>query len=518
MLSAITRSPHYKWWAFGAIAIGTFAAVTDQGSVNVALPSIASHFSTDIPSVQWVVIGYALTISALLMPMGHLADLVGRKNVYIAGSLVLILGASIAGSSPNLVVLVLSRLLQGAGAAMTQGTSMAITIDAFPSNERGKAIGSIMTIVGTGAVVGPAVGGVLVDALGWRSVFLANIPMVLLGVTAGMTVLVQDNRGKDQPSLPSPPAARLLASTAGGPGGGPARHRASFDWWGAALSTGALVLFLLAITNGHRFGWYTPPILVGAAGFVVLSAAFIWWELRCPNPLFELRFFRRPTFSFGVLAGFMIFVGSSSVLFLTPFYLQRVMGYSPREAGLIVIPGAICMALLGPISGRLSDRYGWRTFTIGGLALSAIGLFILSYSNEASSLFQVMPALMLMSSGMGIFYSPNSSSILSAVERERYGVVSGFLNLVRNAGNVTSVAFATAIVTATMGAMGYAPTLEAVQVGGAAGVGAAFVTGLRNAYLTMAGLMVVAMVVSAFKFAPTQGLQPAASPETSRAG
>ena len=495
MLSAITRSPHYKWWAFGAIAVGTFASVTDHGSVNVALPSIARHFSTDIPSVQWVVIGYALTISALLLPMGHLADLVGRKNIYIGGSLVLILGAVIAGSSPNLVVLVLSRILQGAGAAMTQGTGMAITVATFPAEERGKAIGSIMTIVGIGAVAGPAVGGVLVDALGWRSVFFVNIPMVVLGVATGMTVLLQDNKGRTQS----------------------AGHRATFDWWGAALSTGALALFLLAITNGHRFGWYTPPILIGATGFVVLSAAFIWWELRCPNPLFELRFFGRPTFSFGVLAGFMIFVGSSSVLFLTPFYLQRVLGYSPREAGLIVIPGAICMALLGPISGRLSDRYGWRTFTIGGLALSTAGLIILSYSNEASSLFQVVPALMLMSSGMGIFYSPNSSSILSAVERERYGVVSGFLNLVRNAGNVTSVAFATAIVTATMGYMGYEPTLEAVQAGGAAGVSAAFVAGLRNAYLTMAGLLLVAMVVSAFKFAPFQGTQPAPAPETSRA-
>ena len=496
MLPTITRSPNYKWWAFGAIAVGTFASVTDHGSVTVALPSIARHFGTDIPSVQWVVIGYALTISALLLPMGRLADLVGRKNVYITGSLVLIIGAVIAGSSPNLVVLILSRLLQGAGAAMTQGTGMAITVAAFPANERGKAIGSIMTIVGIGAVAGPAVGGVLVDALGWRSVFFVSIPMATLGVAAGLAALQQDRQ----------------------PRAAPEDRQAAFDWWGAALSTGALSLFLLAITNGHRFGWYEPPILMGVMGFAVLLVAFIWWELRCPSPLFDLRFFKRPTFSFGVLAGFLIFVGSSSVLFLTPFYLQRVLGYSPREAGLIVIPGAMCMALLGPICGRLSDRYGWRPFTIGGLALSISGLLILSGSTESSSLLLVMPALMLLSSGMGVFYSPNSSSILSAVERERYGVVSGFLNLVRNAGNVTSVAFATAIVTATMGSMGYAPTLEAVQAGSAAGVSHAFVAGLRNAYLTMVGLLLIAMVVSVFKFSPIKELQPAPSPETSRAG
>ena len=496
MLAAITQSPNYKWWAFGAIAVGTFASVADHGSVNIALPSIARNFGTDIPSVQWVVIGYALTISALLLPMGRLADLVGRKNVYIAGSLVFILGALIAGSSPNLPVLILSRLLQGAGAAMTQGTGMAITVAAFPSNERGKAIGSIMTIVGIGAVAGPAVGGVLVDALGWRSVFFVNIPIITLGIVTGLAILHQDREQQ-------PPADR---------------RQPAFDWSGAALSTGALSIFLLVITNGHRFGWYAAPILIGASGFAVLLAAFIWWELRCPSPLFDLRLFKRPTFSFGVSAGFLIFVGSSSVLFLTPFYLQRILGYSPREAGLIVIPGAICMALLGPIIGRLSDRYGWRTFTIGGLALSTTGLLVLASSTDQSSLLRVLPALMLLSSGMGVFYSPNSSSILSAVERDRYGVVSGFLNLVRNAGNVTSVAFATAIVTATMGSLGYEPNLEAVQAGGAAGVGKAFVAGLRNAYLIMAGLLLVAMLVSAFRFNPIQETQIAPSPETSRAG
>ena len=203
MLAAITQSPNYKWWAFGAIAVGTFASVADHGSVNIALPSIARNFGTDIPSVQWVVIGYALTISALLLPMGRLADLVGRKNVYIAGSLVFILGALIAGSSPNLPVLILSRLLQGAGAAMTQGTGMAITVAAFPSNERGKAIGSIMTIVGIGAVAGPAVGGVLVDALGWRSVFFVNIPMITLGIVTGLAILHQDR--EQQPPAGPPP-------------------------------------------------------------------------------------------------------------------------------------------------------------------------------------------------------------------------------------------------------------------------------------------------------------------------
>ena len=178
------------------------------------------------------------------------------------------------------------------------------------------------------------------DALGWRSVFFANIPPVAIGIGLGLAILVnQVERGET------------------GRGSG-------FDWLGAALSTGALLILLLTITNVHRAGWTSPPILIASLVFLILLGTFIWWERRCSSPLLELKLFQRPTFSFAVAAGFLIFLGSSAVLFLTPFYLQRVLGFSPREAGLVVVPGAICMTFLGPISGRLSDLFGWRRFTL----------------------------------------------------------------------------------------------------------------------------------------------------------
>ncbi|MCI0825697.1 MAG: MFS transporter, partial [Chloroflexi bacterium] len=217
----------------------------------------------------------------------------------------------------------------------------------------------------------------------------------------------------------------------------------------------------------------------------------------CATPLLDMRLFQRKTFSFGAMAALLIFLGSSAVFFLMPFYLQRVLAYSPGKAGLVVVPGALCMAVLGPLSGHLSDRYGWRRFTVGGLALSAAGLFMLSRLTEGSSLALVIPALIMSSSGMGVFYSPNTSSILSAVEQERYGVVSAFLNLVRNGANVTSIAMAAAIVTATMGSMGYEPSLAAVAGGG---VTHAFTLGMSRAYLVMTVLLITGMVVSAFKF------------------
>ena len=475
MIASLARSPQYKWYAFATLAVGTFASVVDHGSVGVALPTIATHFQTDIPSVQWLVIGYAMTIIALLLPMGRLADLITSKRVYIIGSVVTVAGSIAAGASTDLGVLILARIVQGTGAAMTQGTGMAIMIGAFPPNERGKAIGLIMTMVGTGAVAGPALGGFLVDAFGWRSVFFATIPMVAVSIAMCLAVL----SGADQP--------RPVRGS----------RRAGFDWLGAFLSSSALLALLLGITNAHRTGWTSPPILGAAAAFVVLLAGFIRWELRIASPMLNLRLFRRRNFFLGVTANYLMFIGSSAVLFMTPFYLQNVLGYSPSVAGLCVVPGALCMAILGPLSGRLSDRYGWRKFTVAGLALSTSGIAILSQATSDSSLMHVIPALMLTSSGMGTFYSPNSSSILSAVERESHGVISALVNLIRNAGNVVSVAVATAIVTATMGSMGYEPSLDAVRHGAASGVGAAFTVGMRYAFFTMMGSLLTALFLSA---------------------
>jgi Na+/melibiose symporter-like transporter len=273
--------------------------------------------------------------------------------------------------------------------------------------------------------------------------------------------------------------------------------RGGFDWLGTFLSSSALLSLLLGITNAHRSGWTSPPIVGAAVAFVVLLAGFIWWELRIASPMLNLRLFRRRNFFLGVSANYLMFIGSSAVLFMTPFYLQNVLGYSPSVAGLCVVPGAMCMAILGPLSGRLSDRFGWRKFTVAGLMLSTTGIAILSQATADSSLIHVIPGLMLISSGMGTFYSPNSSSILSAVERESHGVISALVNLIRNGGNVVSVAVATAIVTATMGSMGYEPSLDAVRHGTASGVGAAFTVGMRYAFFTMMGSLLVALFLSA---------------------
>ena len=421
--------------------------------------------------------------------MGRLSDIVGRKEVYLAGLAIFVIGAAWGGFSTSVVTLILSKLLQGCGSAMIQGTGMAMLISTFPSAERGKALGFHLSVVGAGGIAGPALGGLLVGALSWRWVFFINVPVGILAMAVALLVLDRRLFQRDT-------------------------QRVSFDWVGAALSAAMLITFLMVVTNGHRTGWASPAIVVAMLSFAAMVGAFVWWELRIPAPMLDLRLFKRALFSLGVSASFILFLAGSSVRFLIPFYLQPVLGYSPGQVGLILVPAALSMVIMGPVSGRLSDRYGWRVFNVGGMALSAAGLLILSRLTETSSLGLVMAGLIAHSCGMGMFHSPNNSSILSTVEHSRYGVVSALLNLVRNAGNVTGIAIATAIVTATMASMGYLPSLDEVRNASGAGVLEAFTSGLRTAYLVMGCLLASGVVVSFLKGdRPKEALVPRAGQE-----
>ena len=449
--------------------------MVDGDGVLVALPSISDHFQTELPTTQWVVIAFALTTSALLLPMGRLSDIVGRKQVYVAGLVIFLLGAALAGSSTAMTVLILSRVIQGVGAAMTQGTGMAMIISAFPMAERGKALGLFLSVVGAGAVAGPALGGFLVSALGWRWVFFGSVSLAMLSIIPAALVL----------------QSRMPVERDG--------HASIFDWPGAALSTGAMVSFLIGMTAGPRVGWMSPQVVGAMLLLVGLLGSFILWELRVDTPMMDLRLFKRRLFALGVSASFISFLGNGAVRFLMPFYLQAVLGYTPGQIGLIFVPSALAMVVTGPLSGRLSDRFGWRIFNVGGLLLSVTGLFLLSALNESSSLVLVMAGLILQTSGSGVFNPPNSSSILSAVEPSKYGVVAGFLSLVRNSSNVTSTALATAIVTATMSSMGFSATLAAVSEADAEGISRAFTSGLRLAFLIMGSVLFLGIAASMLK-------------------
>ena len=470
MLARLKSGSSYQWWIFTAIAIGTFVSVVDSGSVLVALPEIEKHFDSDLPTVQWIVVGNALAISALILPMGRLGDMVGRKWVYVGGVGLFVAFSALAGIASSLSWLIVAKVFQGVGSAMIQGNGMATVISAFSGSERGKALGTHMSVVGSGAIAGPAVGGLLIAAFGWQAVLLVNVPTGLFAMLMAVLVL---------------PSTRESAAQD--------RTGERFDWLGATLSAMALLVLLLVVGNGHRLGWTSLPVLLGAAATLMLLAGFVWWELRTASPMLELRLFKRKLVAIGAAAAWLSFMGMSSSRFMMPFYMQRVLEISPRDVGLLLIPPAVCMVLLGPVSGRLSDKFGWRVLTVLGLSLSALAsLVIFASLSETSPILFIVLMLMLQSCGMALFNSPNQSSLLSAVERSRYGVIASLTQLIRNSANVTSVAVATTVVVVTMGAHGVEPSLDAVSPS----VAGAFVAGLKWAFLLMAAMLVTGVVLA----------------------
>ena len=468
----ITDSPNYHWWVYASVAVAMFMTVMDQSGLNIALPRIAEHFEADLPTVQWIVLSYILATSALVMPMGRLSDMIGRKRVLMAG-LVVFMGAAIAAGFSNLyILLIAAKVVQAVGAAAIQANGMAMITQAFPENERGKALGLYMTIIGTGSISGPIVGGLLVSGLGWRSVFFAGVPVALVALIFVSIVI----RG---------------ISPAGG------RDRGlRFDWTGAFLSSAALVSFLLAITNSHSLGWGSPPIIGGYAAAAILLLAFVWWEQRIADPMLDLRFFKSRQFSMGASARALSFIGSSSVFFMMPFYLVQVMGHPASRAGLLMVPGSVAMALMGPLVGRLSDRVGTRWPAVAGLAMSGTAMLVFSRLNVDSPEWHVVAGMVLSGSGMGAFSSPNTSAIMSSIRRESYGIASAFLNLTRTSANVTGIAVATAIVSATMASMGFEPDLGTVTEGSGTAVREAFVEGLQRAFLVAGLCILVALMIS----------------------
>lgn len=471
-------SGNYKWWVLGAISVGLFVSVLDQTAITLAIPVIADQFDASIPTVQWVLLGYILTTSALMLPMGRLSDLLGRKPIYVAGLVIFLMAAIGAGLAPSLVVVIGFKIIQGIGASMIQANSMAIVTSIFPDTERGKAIGLLMTVVGIGGMSGPVIGGAIVELLGWRFIFFQGVPLGLVSIVISMIVL-RSEKGE-----------RKSGST----------KLQSFDWVGAGLSAVALCGFLLGMTFGQKFGWGSPLIIGGFVLVSVLFFVFIRWEFGNASPMFPLELFRIRRFSTGVIANFLSFVNSTSIFFLMPFYFQKVRGQTPLQTGLLLVATPICFSIIGPLAGRLSDQFGAGWFIIGGLIISTGAFVGLSQLTGSTPVLIVVALLVAGGIGMASFFSPNASAVLGCVERSRYGIATAFLNMVRNTATVTGLAVVTTIVTTIMTSHGLEPSLAAVgnEVGGASQV--AFTIGLSSVFQFAASLNALAVVISVFQW------------------
>ena len=485
-VASITRSRNYKWWVFASVALGLFLTVTDQSGIGIALPRIAQHFGADLPTAQWIALGFTLSTSVMFMPVGRLSDIFGRAHVFMFGFGVFVAAAAIGGSAVAFPVLIAAKIIQGIGVAGIEANGMAMVADIFPEKERGKAIGLYMSIIGAGAVGGPVIGGTLVSLLGWRSIFVST---GCVGIVALLLAALVLRRGI---------GGQAAGQTTGQTGTGRA-NRTSFDWTGAALSAIVLVCFLLSITNGHKLGWDSPAILAGFGASATALAMFIWWEGRAEAPMLDLSFFRSKVFTLGVSARFLSFLAGSAVYFIMPFYLVQGLGLEPSKAGLLMVPGSVAIAIWGPVSGRLSDRIGTRWLTVLGMALAGVGMLMFAGLDENSSTMHVMMSILIEGTGIGLFSSPNTSAIMTAIDSRKFSVASAFLNLVRTSAGLSGIAIFTAIVVFTMASQGFEPDLSVISEANGDEVRLVFIEGMSRAFFAAALVMFAAMVISALR-------------------
>jgi EmrB/QacA subfamily drug resistance transporter len=461
----------HRYQVFIVCAAGIFLTVFDSSSAIVALPTIAAEFGTDLPTVQWVILGNSLTIAALLVPMGRLSDLIGRKRIYVVGCLIFGLCSLLAAVADSITVLIAARVLVGIGSGMTQGTAMALLVGNFELRERARMLGLQMGGVGLGAMAGPGIGGLIVGIGGWRTLFLATAAGMLTVAVAAQRVL---RRRVQRPAV----------------------DRKPFDFSGAALFSLMLAAGLLTLTLGPGNGWSSPATLAGIGLFFLLAVTLFLVERRHPAPMLDFALLRRPDFAFGALSAVIAFMCISSMRFLAPFFFQAVKGYSPSQVGMLMLPAAITTAVTGPFVGGYADRAGVRLVANVGFVVSMIGLATFTATGTLTPTWVVVGGLVIMGFGMASFGAPNSAAILNAVDAESHGVGAGFVNLCRNTGNVIGIAVGTAVVTLTMQDAGFAASLTAVGRGADALLLAAFADGIgTTALLLLAVAIPVAGIV-----------------------
>jgi len=452
-----------KWLQFSIVAVGLFAAVLDMGMVSVALPTIADDFGLRLADASWIVLGPALAVSAALLPVGSLSDAAGRKRIYVLGVVLFGVGSLLAALSPNMPSLVVTRVLASFGAAMRMATGFAMVVVIFPPEERGKGLGANTSVVGLALIAAPILGGTLVDVWGWRSIFF-------LQAAGSVAVLLPALRFLDPKRVEQ--GRRRLAGR--------------FDVPGVVLSAGALSALILTMNSGNSLGWTSLPILAGAAIAVVLALAFVRWELRSRAPLLDLRLFGNGQFSWAMSARTLGFLAGSAWGFLMPFYLQSVQGYAPGRVGFIIFPSALGMALTAAAAGRLSDRFGIRPFVVVGLAVITVGGVMISTFGVGTSIFLIMPVLLMQGIGAGLWGSPNASAAMSSVPAGSFGAVSALLNLSRTVSQVTGIALATAIVGSVLASQGFDADMSAIKDDASGAMAGAFIDGARYTYLILA--------------------------------
>jgi len=465
--------PNYKWMVLLITTIGAFMSPLDGSIVTIAIPSIASSIKLGLETAVWIPLAYLLLLTVLLINAGRLADLKGRKRFYTFGFIVFTIGSVLCGGSNTDLQLVVFRALQGIGAAFIASNSPAIVTDTFPRQERGKALGINTMAVYAGLMVGPVLGGVLVQSYGWRSIFYVNVPIGIV-VVALSTLKLKENK--------------------------PNHGATGFDVAGAATLSIALASTLVVLTLGGTVGWFSMQVILLIVLSVVMFLMFVHIEKRLVRyPTLDLSLFtRNRLFAAANGTAFLNYVAVNGVTLMIVIYLESIRGLDPQSAGLYLIAQAVPMALLSPLSGWLSDRFGSRVLSTVGMGGITVGLLLLSQLNAYSPAIDVILRLVLVGVGFGLFSSPNTSAVMGSVEQEKLGVAAGTLGTMRFMGQSIGLALLGMVMAAALPP----PTLLAVFAGlasqGRLAIGE-FVVGMRIFFLITAGIGTLGTVTSTFR-------------------
>lgn len=413
-----------RWLILANVSVGTFMSTLDGSIANVALPTISETVNAPVHDVQWVLTAYLLTICATLPVMGKLSDLWGRSRVYNMGFLLFAAGSALCALSGSLPLLILSRIIQAVGASCLMTNSQAIIAEVFTSGDRGRALGIVGTMVSAGSLTGPGLGGILVDRLGWPSIFWINVPIGIIGFIAGLYIL---------------------------PGRKERRTREPFDYSGSVLFMAGIVSLLYTLSNAQDRGWDSLSTAAGFAIAAVVLAGFYFRERSTEHPMLDFSLYRIRTFATGNIAALFSFIALFCMNVMLPFYMQDVLGFSAELTGYTMMMNPLIMAVVAPLSGWLSDKIGPNLLTTAGLAVNALGFALLNTLGTDESAWVIGLHLVLFGIGGGLFQSPNNSSIMGSVPKPRLGTAGGLNALVRNIGMVTGIAVSVSIYTTRLG-------------------------------------------------------------------
>jgi len=408
-----------------ALMFGPFFSMFDSGMVNVGLPVIAGNFHASVQSVQWTASIYLLTMSALLPLFGSLADAWGRGRIYNFGFFTISIFTLLCGFAPNLPVLIFFRALQGIGGAMVMANGMAIATESYPASERGKNLGMLATMMAIGSIAGPSVGGIVIGAFGWRAAFyLTFVVSFAAFATTWFTI----------------PRIRK-----------PAKTTHPFDFAGAILLIASIFAFVFGFSSLGGAPSSRTTAAISLSIFVVAFPLLIVVEKRNPRPVIDFGLFTDVTFSSALAASLISFSTMYSPTVLVPFYLQGTLGLTPQASGLYLLAFPAAMAVLSPLSGRLSDKIGSRPLAVTALVLNGGALVLFGSIAPSSPSWLIIVPLFAMGVGFGLFQSPNNSAAMGSAPKEKLGTANAVTQLVKNLGMVIGITFSAVAFSSLMG-------------------------------------------------------------------